>query len=64
VTRRDALDAVTRLVGNPMRDYSEADFLSFSLGLILGVLVGTVPIPLPGGQAVSLGFAGARSSSR
>lgn len=58
VTHRDQLDRVTQLVGNPMKDYSEADFLSFSLGLILGVLLGTVPIPLPGGQTVNLGFAG------
>jgi putative transport protein len=41
-----------------MKDYSEADFLSFSFGMILGVLLGTVPIPLPGGQRVTLGLAG------
>jgi putative transport protein len=58
VTHRDRIDAVTRLVGNPMTDYSEADFLSFSFGLILGVLLGTVRFPVPGGQEVSLGFAG------
>ena len=52
------LDRVTKLVGNPIKDYSEADFLSFSLGLVLGVLVGTIPIPIPGGQTVSLGLAG------
>ncbi len=58
VTHRDVLDRVTKLVGNSMKDYSEADFLSFSLGLIVGVLLGTVPIPLPGGRSVMLGLAG------
>ena len=58
VTHRDFVEKITQLVGNPMRDYSEADFLSFSLGLILGVLLGTVPIPMPGSQSISLGFAG------
>jgi putative transport protein len=58
VTHKDYLDAATRVVGNRMTDYSEADFLSFSFGLILGVLLGTLPIPLPGGQRVTLGFAG------
>jgi putative transport protein len=58
VTHKDFLDRATQVVGNPMTDYSEADFLSFSLGMILGVLLGNVPIPLPGGQKVTLGFAG------
>ena len=58
VTHRDFIDRATQVVGNPMKDYSEADFLSFSFGMILGVLLGTVPIPLPGGQRVTLGFAG------
>ncbi len=58
VAHRDDLDRVSAVVGDPLKDYSEADFLSFSLGLILGVLLGQVAIPLPGGQTVSLGFAG------
>ncbi len=58
VAHRDDLDRVTAVVGDPLKDYSEADFLSFSFGLILGVLLGQVAIPLPGGQTVSLGFAG------
>lgn len=58
VAHRDDLDQVTAVVGDPLRDYSEADFLSFSLGLILGVLLGQLALPLPGGRTVSLGFAG------
>jgi putative transport protein len=58
VAHRADLDAVTKLVGDPLKDISEADFLSFSLGLVLGVLVGMIPIPLGGGHVVRLGFAG------
>jgi putative transport protein len=52
------LDRVTKLVGDPLRDFSETDFLSFSLGLILGVVVGMLPIPVPGAEPLRLGFAG------
>lgn len=58
VGRPDALDRVTKVVGDPLRDFSEADFLSFSLGLILGVVVGMLPIPIPGAEPLRLGFAG------
>ncbi len=58
VAHRDDLERVTKLVGDPLKDFSEADYLSFSLGLILGVAVGMIPIPGPGGQSLELGFAG------
>jgi len=58
VAHNDDLDRVTQLVGDPLRDFTETDFLSFSLGLILGVIVGTIPIPIPGGTYLQLGFAG------
>jgi putative transport protein len=58
VAHRADLDRLTKLVGDPLHDISEADFLSFSLGLVLGVLVGMIPIPLGGGHVVRLGFAG------
>jgi putative transport protein len=52
------LDRVSQVVGDPLRDLTETDFMSFSFGLILGVFLGTFPIPLPGGQSMSLGLAG------
>ena len=58
VAHRADLDRLTRLIGDPLKDISEADFLSFSLGLVLGVVVGLIPIPLGGGHVVRLGFAG------
>ena len=58
VARRSDLDIVTQVVGNPLKDVTETDFLSFSLGLILGVAVGMIPLPFFGDRPVRLGFAG------
>ncbi len=58
VTHRGDLDRVTTVIGNPLKDISEADFLSFSFGLVLGVAVGMIPIPFFGGHILRLGFAG------
>jgi len=58
VAHKDALERVTQVTGNPLKDVSEADFLSYSFGLVLGVAVGMIPIPLFGGRVIQLGFAG------
>lgn len=55
---RDRMDDVVALFGDSYRDISEADFLTFSLGLAAGLALGMVPIPLPGGLTFKLGFAG------
>lgn len=52
------LDRVARYLGDSVRSSSEADFLSLSLGFVLGVILGVVPLPLPGGGTFALGFAG------
>jgi len=53
-----ALPAVTTFFGDSYRAVSEVDVLTFGLGLALGLLLGILPIPLPGGHWASLGFAG------
>lgn len=58
VTRRENMSAVGAFFGDSYRAVSEIDFLSFSLGLALGLLVGLIPIPLPGGITFKLGSAG------
>jgi putative transport protein len=52
------LDQVSKFFGDSIRALSEADFLSMSLGIVLGVLLGMIPIPLPNGTTFKLGFAG------
>lgn len=58
VTRRENLSAVGKFFGDSYRAISEIDILSFSLGLALGLVVGMIPIPLPGGIIFKLGSAG------
>jgi putative transport protein len=49
---------LTKFFGDSIRSTSEADFFSLSLGIVLGVLLGMLPIPLPGDRSFTLGFAG------
>lgn len=58
VSRRSQSDEIAKYFGDSVKAISEADFLSLSLGVVLGVLLGMVPIPLSGGLTFRLGFAG------
>ncbi len=58
VARRQDMDKIARFVGDSYRALSEIDVLTFSLGIAAGLLVGAIPIPLPGGLVFTLGFAG------
>jgi len=49
---------VAKFFGDSERDKSQLDYMALTLGISLGVLIGMVPIPVPGGTYVSLGFAG------
>jgi putative transport protein len=57
LTRRENFSAISQFFGDSIRGTAETDFGSVALGMVLGVLVGMVPIPLPGGT-IRLGFAG------
>jgi len=58
VTHRQNIEAVAALFGDSYRTLSEIDMLTFSLGLGLGLLLGSVVFSLPGGVTLKLGFAG------
>ncbi len=58
VAHRNHMAAITSFLGDSYRSLGEIDFLTFCAGLALGILVGLVPIPLPGGVTVKLGIAG------
>lgn len=58
VAPRARMKEVERLFGDSYRALSEVDVITFGLGVALGLLLGSVPVPLPGGSRLSLGLAG------
>lgn len=58
VAHRDRMDEIGEFFGDSYRAVSEVDILTFSLGLAAGLLIGLIPIPIPGGSRITLGFAG------
>lgn len=58
LTRRSNFPAIGKFFGDSIRASSEADFVSVAIGMVIGVLAGLFPIPLPGGTVIRLGLAG------
>ncbi|MGL4649646.1 MAG: aspartate:alanine exchanger family transporter, partial [Caldilineaceae bacterium] len=58
VANRERMKDVSEFFGDSYKHLSEIDLLTFGVGMSLGLLLGLVPIPLPGGVTVSLGSAG------
>lgn len=58
LAKPENMAAVSKFFGDSYRALSEIDLLTFSLGVTLGLLLGTIPIPLPGGVTFKLGLAG------
>jgi putative transport protein len=58
VAPREAIPAARRYFGDSMKSTAEFSYVSVGLGMSLGVLLGLVRIPVPGGGAFSLGLAG------
>ncbi|MBI6545992.1 MAG: transporter, partial [Cyanobacteria bacterium NC_groundwater_1444_Ag_S-0.65um_54_12] len=58
VSRAEHVEVVARYFGNSLRAIGEMDYLSLSLGVLLGIAIGMVRLPLPGGLEVQLGLAG------
>jgi putative transport protein len=58
VTHRDNMTRISKYLGDSYRALSEIDILSFALGIALGLLIGLIPVHLPGGLVFKLGNAG------
>lgn len=52
------MPAVVELLGNNVKRLNETDFLPVSAGIVLGILMGMLKIPIPGGGQFSLGLTG------
>jgi putative transport protein len=49
---------IEKLFGDSLRQVAEVDVITFSLGIALGMMLGALPVPLPGGGHFALGLAG------
>ncbi|WIM68154.1 aspartate:alanine exchanger family transporter [Corynebacterium breve] len=58
ITAPGRVDEVRACVGDSEKALGNVDLLPFALGLSLGLLIGAIPIPLPGGTTLTLGFGG------
>ena len=58
VAKRGDMTRLSALFGDSYKALSEVNLLSLSIGLALGVIIGVIPIPLPGGVRITLGLAG------
>lgn len=52
------MDEVRKFLGDSEKSLADVDLLPFFLGLLAGLLIGLIPVPLPGGNSLSLGFGG------
>ena len=57
VVPTDELDDIAEWLGDSERRVAEVDGMAFGIGLVLGLLLGIVSFPLPGGQGFQLGAA-------
>ncbi|WP_115726615.1 aspartate:alanine exchanger family transporter [Actinomyces culturomici] len=57
VVPTDELDAIQDWLGDSEKRVSEVDAMAFGIGMVLGMLLGAVPFPMPGGATFSLGSA-------
>ncbi|MCF7803284.1 MAG: transporter [Candidatus Marinimicrobia bacterium] len=58
ISTKDNLSRAIEILGNEERQLSKTDFLPIALGIVIGVLIGQVPIPLFGLTTIHLGLTG------
>ncbi|WP_035589294.1 aspartate:alanine exchanger family transporter [Hippea jasoniae] len=49
---------VSKIIGNDLLKYPAADFLPISLGIVLGIFIGSIPIGIPGVGNIKFSFVG------
>lgn len=57
IAPKEKMKDVSSFLGDSYQRLSEVDYISISIGLVLGLLLGMLPVPLPGGGTFHLGFA-------
>ncbi|MCB1142856.1 MAG: transporter [Leptospiraceae bacterium] len=58
VAEKSQMEKVSKFFGDSFHSLSEIDYISISIGIALGLFVGEITIPLPGGSNFKLGSAG------
>jgi len=58
VAPRERMTEVSKFFGDSFHALAEVDVLTFGLGIVLGLALGEIPVPLPGGASFRLGIAG------
>ncbi len=51
-------DRVTKIIGDDLLKYPAADFLPISLGIVFGIILGSIPFGFPGIGSITLSFVG------
>ena len=57
LANRTHAKAVRKFFGDSIRGTAELSFISIGIGAALGLLVGMIPLPIPGGGKMTLGLA-------
>ncbi len=55
---RERMPEIAKALGDSVRHVAEIDIITFGLGIALGLLLGAVPFPMPGGGTFTFGLAG------
>ena len=58
VGEKAAVHNVEAVLGNAVKSLKEPNLISIFIGIILGLVIGAIPIPIPGMASVKLGYAG------
>jgi putative transport protein len=54
----DRKDEIRKFFGDSVKSAAEFSYVSLGIGMVLGVLIGLIPIPIPGVGTVTLGIGG------